>query len=76
MLLGDKLHLRELVGPHRTCSDISDFAGFHEIVEGFHRFLDGNILVEAVDLEKVEVGGVQSFERGFDVGEDGIAGKT
>lgn len=76
VLLSDKLHLRELIGPHRTCSDVSDFAGFYEIVKGFHRFFNGNIRVEAVDLEEVEVWRIETFEGGFDVGKDGIAGKT
>lgn len=45
-------------------------------MEGFHRFFDGDIFIEAVDLEEIEVGGVEAFEGGFDVGEDGVAGET
>ena len=76
MFLGAKLHLCELIGPHRTCTDVSDFAGPDKVVEGFHGFFDGNILVKTVDLEEVDIGGIETFERRFDVGEDGIAGKT
>ena len=45
-------------------------------MESLHGFFDRDVFVEAVDLEEVEVGGVEAFEGGFDVGEDGVAGET
>ena len=45
-------------------------------MEGGHGFFDGDGGVEAVDLEEVDVGGLETGEGVFDVGEDGLAGET
>ena len=74
VLLGDELHAGELGGPHAGGADVADFTGLHEVVEGAHGFVDGSGAVEAVDLEEVDVGGLEAGEGGFDLVEDGGAG--
>lgn len=57
VLLRRKLHRCELVGPHRGCAQIPDFAALHQVVECFHRLFDGYAGIESVDLEEVKVVG-------------------
>lgn len=73
ILFGAELHERELVRPHAGGANVADFAGEDEGVEGGHGFLDGHGGVEAVDLEEVDVRGVEAFEGGLDRGKDGLA---
>ena len=74
VLLGAELHQRELVSPHAGGADVADFAALDEGVERGHCFGDGDGGVEAVDLEEVDVGGLEAGEGVVDVGEDGLAG--
>lgn len=76
MLLGHVLHPRELRRPHTTCSDIAYFAALDEVVERFHRFFDGNVGVETVDLEEVDVRCVETGEGCVDCGEDCLTGQA
>jgi hypothetical protein len=48
----------------------------HEIVECFHGFFEGRVVVEAVDLEKIDVFGVETLEGCVDLVEDCGAGET
>ncbi len=61
VFLGHELHHCELVCPHAAGTYISDLPLFDEVVQGFHRFLDWDGFIEAVDLEEVDVVGPQSF---------------
>ena len=63
----------ELPAPHRTCTDVAHFTALNEVVQGFHRFLCGDLGIISVDLEKIEVRGLQARERGVDRVEDGRA---
>lgn len=55
MLFGDLLHLGEAPRLHRRCPDITRLAGFHDIVQRLHRLFHMCLVVEAVDLEQVEI---------------------
>ena len=76
VLLRHELHPRKFYSPHRARADISDLAALDEIMQGFHRLLERNLGVEAVDLEKVEVVELEAGEGGVDGFEDGGAGEA
>lgn len=71
ILLGAKLQLRKLIRPHARSTDITDLAALHEVMESLHSLLDRHSVVEAVDLEQVEVRRVEALQRGLDLVEDG-----
>jgi len=74
--LRDVLQRGKLVRPHAAGTDVADFAGADEGVERGHGFFRWGVRVEAVDLEEVEVRGVEATEAGFHSGEDGKAGQA
>ena len=76
MFLSAELHQRELMGPHAGGADVADFPAADQVVEGGHCFGDGDGGVEAVDLEEVDVGGLEAGEGGVDGREDCGAGET
>lgn len=76
VLFGDELHAREFGRPHAACADVAHFSGLDKIVECFHGFFKGRVVVEAVDLEKVEVIRVETSEGCIDLVEDCGAGET
>lgn len=71
MLLSDILQLLELPTPHRAGADVPHFPALHKIVQRLHRFFRRNVGVVSVDLEQVDVGGVETSERGVDGVENG-----
>ena len=75
VLLSHIVEVRELPAPHRACANVAHFTALNEVVQGFHRFLAGHVGVVSVDLEKIEVRGLQARERGVDRVEDGCAGE-
>ena len=74
--LGAELHAHELGSPHATGADVADFPGLNQVVQGFHCFFDGHVLVEAVNLEEIDVGSLEAGERGVDSVKDGLARKA
>lgn len=76
VLLSDELHACELCCPHAACADVAHFSGLHEIVECFHGFFEGRVVVKAVNLEKVDVVGVETCEGCVDLVEDCGAGEA
>lgn len=74
--LGAKLHLGELPRPHRAGADIAHLAALDDVVQGFHCFFDGHSVIEAMDLEQVDVVCSKALERGVDLAENGMAGET
>lgn len=76
VLFCDELHACELGRPHAACANVAHFSGLDKIVECFHRFFNGSIVVEAVDLEKVEVIRVETSEGCVDLVEDCGAGEA
>lgn len=76
MHLGGMLHHDKLICPHRAGPNVSYFPGLYEVMKCFHGFFNGYVLVEAVDLQKVKIVGIEAFQRGIDGGEDGLAGKS
>jgi hypothetical protein len=74
--LGAELHLSELVCPHAAGAYVAHFTRLYEVVEGFHCFFNGDGGIESMDLEKVDVGGVETAEGGFYCGEDGVTRET
>jgi hypothetical protein len=66
MLLRDKLHLCELVRPHAARANIPHLPALDEVMQRLHRLLDWRVAVEAVDLEEVDVVGVEPLERRVD----------
>jgi hypothetical protein len=75
VLLGHLVEVRELPAPHRTCANVAHFTALNKVMQGFHRFLGGDLGVVSVDLEEIEVRGLQARERGVDRVEDGRAGE-
>ncbi|MOA44993.1 hypothetical protein D3C78_1673420 [compost metagenome] len=73
MVGGYLLRLGELPGIHRRCTDVARLAGLDHIMQSFHGFLDGGVVVPAVDLVKVDVVCAQAGEAGVDVGHDRLA---
>lgn len=76
VFLGCVLQERELPGPHAGRADVGYFAGADEVVQGLHGFFEGRVRVEAVDLEKVQVGELEAGEGGVDCFEDCGAGEA
>lgn len=48
--------------PHRARADVVDLAHRDEVVQGAHRLLDRHVVVEPVDLENVDIIGLQASE--------------
>ena len=63
VFLGRELHHGELVGPHGGCADVAHLAALDQVVERLHRFFDGDGGVKAVDLEEIEVVGLEALQR-------------
>lgn len=75
-LLGHKLHLRKLHRPHATRANVPHLAALNQIVQRLHCLLNRHGLVEAVDLQKIDVRRIETRKRGVDGGEDGGAGEA
>jgi hypothetical protein len=65
-----ELHLGKLVGPHRAGSDVAHLARLDKVMECFHRLLDRDRGIKAVDLQQVDVVGSKSFQGCIDRIED------
>jgi hypothetical protein len=65
-----------LPGVHRGRAEIADLAEFDDVVQGFHRLLDGCIRIEAMDLVEIDVMGAEPSEGGIHLLEDGLAGEA
>ena len=70
------IEVRELPASHRACANVAYFTTLNEVVESFHCFFCGDVGVITVDLEEIEVGGLQPHKRGVDRVENGCAGET
>jgi hypothetical protein len=70
------LHLRKLRGPHGGSANVADFSAQNQIVQRAHRFLDRRKLVEAVDLEEVNVVRAQTFERSLNLVKNAGSGQA
>ena len=68
-------HLRELPCEHRRCADIKRLAGLNHFVERFHRLFDRRFIIEAVDLIKVHIIGLQTPQAVIDGMHDVLARK-
>lgn len=73
VLLGRELQARKLRGPHAAGANVPHLARLDEVVQRLHGLLDGGSGVEAVDLEQVDVRGVEPAQRRLDLVEDGGA---
>ena len=73
---GAELHHSELIRPHAAGAYVVHFPAFYEIMKCFHRFFDRHCFVEAVDLEEVDVGSLETGKGGVDGSEDALAGET
>ena len=76
VLLGAELHHGELVGVHGASPNIVNFTRLDEVVESFHCFFNRHVFVKAVNLKKIKVWCVESFEGGIYGIEDSLARKT
>lgn len=72
-LLSDELHRRKLHCPHTARADVAHFPALDQVVQRFHCLFDRHSLIEAVDLEEVDVWRVEPCERGIDGVEYGDA---
>lgn len=50
ILLGAELHHGELISPHGARSDITNLTHLNEIVQSFHCFFNGRLMVETMNL--------------------------
>jgi hypothetical protein len=66
VLLRNMLQSRELIRPHGTGTEVSNFARSHQVMERPHRFLRVNRVVVAVDLEDVKIGRTETLKRRID----------
>ena len=71
----DDLHVVELVAIHRGGTERPDFAGFHEVVQSLHRFLDRMLVVKAVNDVEIEVVGPEALQGAINLTVDRLAGK-
>ena len=75
-LLGHKLHLRKLHRPHATCANVPHLAALDQVMQRLHCLFDRHRVVEAVDLQEIDVRRVETRKRGVDGGEDGGAAEA
>lgn len=61
-----ELHRRELVSPHAAGTNVAYFPAFDQVMQSLHGLFDKGGLVEAVDLEEVDVGCIQPSQRRLD----------
>lgn len=61
-----ELHRRELVSPHAAGTNVAYFPAFDQVMQSLHGLFDRGGLVEAVDLEEVDVGCIQPSQRRLD----------
>ena len=71
--VGSVLHLGELPGKHARCADVAGFACLDNIVEGFHRFGDWGIGIEAMNLVEIDIVRAQAAQRCIDLLHDVFA---
>lgn len=76
VLLRDELHASKLHCPHAARANVAHLSALDEVVQRLHCLLDRHGVVEAVDLQQVNVRGVEAGERGVDSIEDGGAAKA
>ena len=76
ILLGDHLHVVQLVGVHLARAERAHLARAHQAVERLHGLLDRRAVVKAMDDIEVEVVGSQALERAVDLAVDGLARET
>ena len=62
---GDVLQVVQLVCIHCARSECANLSFAHQFVKGFHGFLHGNVVVEAMNDVEIQVFGAQAFERSF-----------
>ena len=72
---GGELHIVELVAVHGRRAQRPHLAGFHQVVQGLHRLLDGGVVVEAVDDVEVEVVGAEAAQGAVDLPHNGRPGQ-
>src|SRR5258708_5883796 len=68
--------LAELPGVHRRGAEISGFAAFHDVMQGFERLLDRRGVIPAMDLIEVYVIGAEPAQAGVDRCEYGLTGES
>lgn len=76
VLLGHKLHLRELVRPHARGADVANLARLDEVVQSAHRLFDRSGVVEAVNPEEIDVVGAKALKGVVDSADEGAAGEA
>ena len=74
--LGGVKHLRELPREHRGSAEVTCFAGAHDRVQRFERFLDRRLRVEAMDLIEIDVIDIEPAQAVIDRVHDMLARKS
>ena len=70
ILLRNRVHFRELPGPHRACANVPNLSTLDKIMKRFHCLCNGRVRIEAVDLQEVDVCRLEPGERSLDLVED------
>ncbi len=73
MLLCHVLHHGELIGPHRAGPDVSNLTALHQVMQGFHGLFNRSVLVEPMNLQKIDVARLQTLQGRIDGIEDGLS---
>lgn len=75
VLFRRELHRCELIGIHAAGTDISYFPAFYKVVKCLHGLFNRNGLIKAMDLQEIDVGGLETSEGCVDGIEYSLAGK-
>jgi hypothetical protein len=76
-LLRDVVVVSKLPSPHGASTDVSDFAHLNKVMQRLHGLLRIHVLeISTVDLKKIDVWGIETFERGFNLVEDRLTRET
>ena len=76
LLRGARLHRGELKRPHARRADVAHFPARDQVVQSGEGLFDGRLVVEAVDLQEVDVVGFEAGEGTIHGVEDRFAGKA
>ena len=76
VLLSGKLHPRKLDSPHGAGTNVVHLAALDQVMQCLHRLLDWSVVVESVDLQEIDVVGIEALQGGIDLVEDGLARQT
>lgn len=67
----NELHPSKLGRVYAAGTDVADFALLHKVMERLHGFFHGGRRIESMDLEEIDVRGIEPFEGSMDLVKNG-----